>query len=178
MNETLGVTSTRVRPAFVKMSGFNDGTWPVPGNRIGDVFVTLQAIRDAVSIDPAGVLQINGFLSRCDHPTCATAPVVSNVTLSVPLPNVSVGPKFWLRVTKDKPNHKFIVAVEAGGVITTANLSYAGVLTDTNESVLPFVNIGVSNSTANCTAGNGGPTVADAETAIKTVKTNVSAVVP
>jgi hypothetical protein len=176
-NETPGVTSTRTRPALLRMSAFNDGTSPAPGDRTGDVFVTIQAFRDAVSTDPPGVLPVDAFISRCNHPTCNTTQI-QNVAPSVPLPNVSVGPGFVLRVTLDKPNDKFIVSVLVGGVLTTADLSYAGLFNDAGQSVQPFAEIDASVSTANCTVASGGPTLADAQTLVRKVKTNVSAIIP
>jgi FG-GAP-like repeat len=149
---------TRARPARLLISRFNDGTQSVPGNRLGDYLAGVQAFRDGSSPNPAGVLNIQGFIVRCTDASCTTNTLVVSNTL---VTTVSVGQPFTLRLKWDQPNHQFLFGLD--GSADTA-LPYA--VSDTAPANVPFEDIDVSHTTANCTAG---AVVIDSTTLVGTV---------
>jgi hypothetical protein len=158
--------ATRARPARLLMGKFNDGTQAVPGNRIGDYLAGVQARRDGSSANPAGVLNVEGFVNRCTNASCSTSTGISTVLATT----VSVGQSFTLRLKWDQPNHQFLFGLDSEADVA---LPYAA--SDTAPANSPFVNIDIGHTTANCTAG---AVVIDSTTLVGTVKTNISGVLP
>jgi len=159
--------ATRAHPARLLMEKFNDGTQSDPGDRTGDYLAGVQAIRDGSSADPAGVMNVVGFVNRCTNAACTTnTPVISNALATT----VSVGQSFTLRLKWDQPNHQFLFGLDSSA--DTA-LPYAA--SDTAPANNTFVDIHVQHRTANCTAG---AVVIDSTTLVGTVQTNSSAVIP
>lgn len=160
--------ATRARPARLLMERFNDGTQSIPGNRTGDYLALVQAVRQGDSTNPAGVLQIEGFLGRCTDASC-TPSTITGATYTLATP-VSVGQTFTLRLKWDQPNHRFLFGLDALGDVA---MLYAA--SDTAPANSSFVGINVFHAAANCTAG---AVVIDSTTLVGTVRTNSSAVIP
>ena len=159
--------ATRARPARLLMQKFNDGTQSAPGNRTGDYLAGVQARRDGSSASPGGVLNVEGFIVRCTDASCSTnSPVVSNILPTT----VSVGQSFTLRLKWDQPNHRFLFGLDDSPDTT---LPYSA--SDTSPANSTFVDLDVSHTTANCTAG---AVAVDSATMVGPVRTNSSAVIP
>jgi hypothetical protein len=173
VNEDPGVTSTRVRYIQILLALFNDGTSTGPGDFTGDVFATLQAIRDAVSVDAKDVFRVEAFLDRCLDAPCNSTTTLSVATLG--FVNGKKSKKF--RLIADPANDQVVAEFEDSKEFASVNVSYAG-MNDSSAAVDPFARYGVSVSAAGCTPASGGPTQADVETTIGAIRTNQSAVVP
>jgi hypothetical protein len=158
--------ATRARPAQLVMQRFNDGTQAAPGNQTGDYQAGVQATRNGSSTDPAGILQVQGFVLRCTNASCGTTQSVS----STPLGTVSVGQTFTLGLKWDQANHQFLASRDNSGDMA---MPYAA--SDVAPANNTFVLTIVFHTTANCTAGT---VVVDSTTRVGTVRTNSSAVIP
>jgi hypothetical protein len=158
---------SRIRPVRIVLFIFNDGSSTGPGDRTGDHFGTIQAVRDSDTTDPPGRLRVEAFVSRCSDPACNNS---TTVVENDPPETVQVNTPFTLQVVWDHLNHQFLASVGKNALVAQP---YAA--SDLLPAALPFVNMSVANSPANCTAG---ATTADATTAVRKVSTNASAVIP
>lgn len=158
---------SRVRPARLVLGRFNDGSSMGLGDRTGDHFAGVSAFRDSNSTAPERVLRTQGFLSRCANATCSVSTTVSFINLPQ---TVFVGQRFTLRMIWDAPNNQFLF-----GVNNNPNVALPYTVSDINPAVVPFATVEMNHTTANCTAG---PTVTDAESVVREVRTNASAVIP
>lgn len=156
---------TLVRPALLALSAFNDGT---PDGQTGDHYIQVQVNGPADSLDPAGVLTVQANIVRCLDPTCS---IGSSTVFNLGVATVPVAERFTLRAIWDRPNNRFLVGVNDNADV---ELAYKLAL-DTANARVPFASVRAAMLTANCTAG---PAVADAEIAIKEVRTNFSAIIP
>jgi hypothetical protein len=152
--------TTRARPARLLIQRFNDGTQSVPGDRTGDVLAGVQAYRDGSSANPAGVLNVQGFVIRCTNASCSTNTSIAGTTLAT---TVSVGQTFTLRLRWDQANHRFWFGLDGGADVA---MNYAA--SDTAPANVPFVNLDVSHTAANCTAA---PVDIDSTTVVGAVHT-------
>ncbi len=159
--------ATRARPARLLMGKFNDGTQSVPGNRTGDYFAGVQARRDGSSANAAGVLNVEGFVNRCTNASCGSSTSVVSTVLPT---TVSVGQSFTLRLKWDQPNHRFLFGLDA-----SADVALPYPASDTAPANTAFVDLHVSHTTANCTAG---PVAVDSSAQVGSVRTNTSAMIP
>src|SRR6185369_7913085 len=57
---------------LIAMTAFNDGASPSASNRTGDYNAVVQAVRRSNSTDPAGILRVEGRLTRCQNAACST----------------------------------------------------------------------------------------------------------
>jgi hypothetical protein len=152
--------------AGVVLARFNDGSSSGPGDRTGDYFALIQAQRNSI-FGPPGALSIATNLLRCDDPGC--------FAISLPpfgiLGTVEVGASFRLRIIWDSTNNQFVFGLDDN---PDEVLSYDPKI-NAQPAAVPFGSIQIGHRTANCAVG---PTVADAETEVGQVRTNISAIVP
>ena len=162
-------SATRARPARILLARFNDGSGnAATGNRTGDHFGGIQAQRAGSSADPPGVLQVIGFINRCDNANCSSSTTLPGF---VTLGTVNVGStSFTLQMIWDKPNKQFLFSLNGG---TQHAVTYTA--SDSAEAILPFANINQRLIVANCHVARAR---ADTTTIVGTVLTNSSAVIP
>src|SRR5439155_25918213 len=67
---------SRIPPVRIVLFIFNDGSSTGPGDRSGDHFGTIQAVRDSDTADPPGRLRVEAFVSRCSDPLCNNSTTV------------------------------------------------------------------------------------------------------
>jgi len=156
---------TMVRPALLSFSAFNDGS---PGGQTGDHSIGVQVNGPADSVDPSGVMTVQGYVVRCSNPTCS---IGSSSIFNLAVATVLVSEPFTLRAIWDRPNNRFLVGVNSNPDVV---LAYDPALDSANARV-PVASVRAAMLAANCTAG---PAVADAEIAIQEVRTNLSAIIP
>ena len=157
---------TQARPARLHMEKFNDGSSSRPGDRTGDYIAIAQAFRDGSSLSPPGVLNVQGAVSRCTDPACATVtPIVINTLPTT----VAIGQTFTLRLKWDQPNRQFLFGLDGSRDVA---LAYA--INSITPPALPQVEILVQHAAANCVAG---AVVIDSATEVGRISTNGSAVV-
>ncbi len=160
--------TSRARPASLLLSRLNNGQGADIVDRTGDLFAAIGAHRDSSSMDPPGVLQVFGFLTRCDNANCGgDTPALSFVQLQ----SVTVATPFRLRVIWDAPNSQFLFGVDDN---PNAALTYNPVVFF-REARLPFANISIGHATANCVAG---PAAVDSANRVGEFHTNTSAIIP
>ena len=159
---------TRIRPAGISMSKFNDGSSQGSTDQTGDHFIMVMANREAFTSDPQGVMTVQAFLSRCKDSACSSS--VSTV-YNLNMGQVKVGEEFSLRIVWDAPNHCFLVGYNNNPDVV---LEYDPAL---NKG--PVIGAGADFHTilvnANCEEG---PTINDTEIKVLKVYTNASAIIP
>jgi len=111
---------------------------------------------------------VQAFIFRCQDPACQNP--LSNI-FNLAAGTVLAGEPFTLRTIWDRPNARFLVGVNDGADVV---LAYAPGL-DQGNARGPFALVSTQGVTANCTAG---PAVTDAETEVREIRTNASAVIP
>ena len=96
---------------LIAMTAFNDGSSTGPGDRTGDYNALVQAVRRSNSADPAGILRVEGRLTRCQNAACSTEEqIVGPKDLGVSL---AIGVAFTMRLIWDAPNNRFLAGVNA-----------------------------------------------------------------
>ncbi len=160
---------TRARPARLLLARFNDGASSGAGDATGDFRAGVQEQRNGSTADPEGVLQVAGSISRCSNAACSatTTPVISVLPTTV-----SVGETHNLKLIWDSPNNQFLFDLDNSGTPTALPYNPAS---NVKPAAVPFVDIDVFHSTANCTAG---AVTIDSTTVVGTVRTDASAVIP
>jgi len=147
---------------LIAMTAFNDGSSTGTGDRTGDYNAVVQAIRRSSSADPAGILRVEGRLTRCQNAACSTEEqIVAPKDLGLSL---GIGVAFTMRLIWDAPNNQFLV-----GVNTDANVALPYTANDAQPAVQRSAGIEIRNSTANCKAG---ATEADLGAGVGTIWTN------
>ncbi len=151
------------------LNKFNDGGG-APGNMTGDHLVAVNAFRASNSLDPEGVLRLQGAILRCIDAVCSNAFSIPGGVVDLP-GTVLVAEPFTLRVIWDSLNNRFLVGVGDGPDVpivypAAANQKPAGVA---------FADIRTQLVAANCTSEL---TVTDATVAVQQVRTNASAIIP
>ena len=123
---------------------FNDGSGdPMTSDRTGNYRVGIQKV-----LDSSQGRRIEAFINRCENASCSTQPtLVSDVFVTSWAPFV----KDTLRVEWEPWNSQFVFTVNPGRRQEQIVLPYSA--EEVVPAVLPFKNIDVSNSMANCTAG-------------------------
>ena len=96
---------------LIAMTAFNDGSSTGAGDRTGDYNAVVQAIRRSNSADPAGILRVEGRVTRCQNAACSTEEqIVAPKDLGLSL---AVGAAFTMRLIWDAPNNRFLAGVNA-----------------------------------------------------------------
>ena len=164
----LNPNMTRIRPAAISLSKFNDGSSKGPNDLTGDHFVRVMANREAFTIDPVGMLTVQAFLFRCIDNVCSNAySTVYNLNVG----KVMVAEPFSLRISWDERNHRFLVGYNNSPDVI---LEYDPLLYKKDPGG-PFADFHIQLVNASCVEG---PTVTDAEIKVREVYTNVSAIIP
>jgi hypothetical protein len=146
----------------IAMTAFNDGSSSGAGDRKGDYNALVQAVRRSNSSDQAGILRVEGRVTRCRNAACgAEDDIVAPKDLGV----IAVGAAFTMRLIWDAPNNQFLAGVNNASVALPYTAS------DTQPAVQRSVGIEIRTSTANCVAG---ATEADLEAGIGPVSTSGS----
>jgi len=159
--------TSRARSARLLLGRRNNGQGTDIVDRTGDLFAGINAQRDSSSMDPPGVLQVFGFLARCDNASCGATTTLSFVQL----PSVAVATPFRLRVIWDAPNQRFLFGLDDNPDV---QLTYdPGVFL--REARLPFADTDIGQTTANCVAG---PAIVDSAVRVGEFHTNTSAIIP
>jgi len=159
---------TRIRPAAISLSKFNDDTAAGLQDFTGTHFVRVMANREAFSTDPEGMLTVQAFLFRCTDAVCSNA---SSAVFNLDMGKVMVGKPFSLRISWDEPNHRFLVGYNTNPDVI---LEYDPELNHEPPHA-PFADFHTQLVNATCGEGT---TVTDAEIKVREVRTNVSAVIP
>ncbi len=147
---------------LIAMTPFNDGSSTGAADRTGDYNALVQAVRRSNSSDPAGILRVEGRVTRCQNAACSTEQqIVAARDLGVSL---AVGDSFKMRLIWDAANNRFLARVN-----TNADVALPYTANDGQPAVQRSAGIEIRNSTANCTAG---ATEADLEVGVGTVRTN------
>lgn len=150
------VTAVRLRGCTVggadrsntraRMSGFlfNDGTSTGPRDSTGDVSMAVEVLRRTTDTDPPDVLDIQGFLTRCQDAVCSASPVLAIADLG----STSIGTPVTLRWNWVPTTNRVNVQKDSNPVLSL-------VYPPANE--LPPVNVSkrleVRVDAANCTVG-------------------------
>jgi hypothetical protein len=158
---------TRIFPAVLTLTKFNDGSSGGPGDSKGDHLARIIVGRDLTSQDPVGVFRVSAFLFRCIDAQCTNA--ISNVKLD--MGTVDAGEWFKIRVVWDEANNCFLVGLNNGPDLV---LPYGQEL-NAGAAVMPSADIRMQMVAGNCMDGS---TETDAETLVGKVRTNQSAVIP
>ncbi len=159
--------TSSARPARLLLGRLNNGQGTDIVDRTGDLLAGINAQRDSSSMDPPGVLQVFGFLLRCDNANCGATTLLSFVQL----PSVAVATPFRLRLIWDAPNQRFLFGLDDNPDV---QLTYDPVVFF-REARLPFANTEFGHTTANCVAG---PAVVDSANRVGEFHTNTSAIIP
>ena len=157
---------TLVRPALLAVSAFNDGT--SDAGQTGDHAIQVQVNGPIDTVDAASVLTVQANVVRCLNAACT---IGSSPVFALGIATLPISTPFTLRAAWDRPNHRFLVGVNADPDV---ELAYDAAL-DTANARVPFASVRTAVVTANCTAGH---TTADVEVEVGEVRTNVSAIVP
>jgi hypothetical protein len=159
---------TRVRPAIVDVTGFNDGSSWRPGDATGDHFLRVIVNREATSVDPWNELTVQAFLFRCVDAACSNA---ISWTYDLDMARVFVGMPFTLRAEWQPAEHRFVAGVDGFPDVV---LPYpAGA--DVSPARAPFASVRSQSVNANCSTH---ATVTDSTVNVFEVRTNPEAAVP
>ncbi len=163
---TGGCGTTRIRPAAITLSKFNDGT---PGEgAIGDYFARIQTERRWNDTSPEGQFIVRAFIFRCGDAECIGGTQTPSIPLFVGL--VTAEEWFTLRILWDPSNNAFWVGLNNG---PDKPLYYGA--SDALPAKNPRADIRMQVNAENCLNG---PTEADTEIEVGEVRTNESAVFP
>lgn len=157
---------TVARPFRLEIIKFNDGRSTGPTDRTGDYAGRVFARRDADSVDPPGVLRVEGSIHVCDNPDCSSRTRKGTVQLGT----ATVGTTFQLRVTWDQANKQFLFGLDAN-----PDMPKTYTASDAAPAAVPSATVDVRHTAANCTAG---AVVTDSTTRVYKIQTNVSAIIP
>jgi hypothetical protein len=156
---------------LIRFSDLNPAVARPPGSLVGDHIARLRAVRTSTSAQPAGVLDIEATLIRCNDATCAGSTTIAG---PVTLGQVRTGRLFRLRLIWDSPANRFLVGLDRQA---DQALQYAAAANQRPANV-PLGTVRIQHQVARCTVASGGPAVADAELEVRRVRTNASAVIP
>jgi hypothetical protein len=149
---------------LIAMTAFNDGSSTGPGDRTGDYNAVVQVIRRSNSADAAGILRVEGRVTKCQDAACLLEnqqQIGALKDLGVTIP---VGVAFTMRLTWDATSKRF----QAGVNNASVNLPYSPA-NDALPAVQRSAGIEIRSTTANCVAG---ATEADLEAGVGPVSTN------
>jgi hypothetical protein len=166
-------TPSLARAASIDLNRINDldpAAPRVPGSVLGDHFGRVEAFRASNSTAKDGVLAVRGLVFRCNDAGCTSSTVLTQALLG----EVNRGTPFRLRLVWDQIGHRFLAGLNDDADVP---LTYAAEAHQRNPNA-PAATIRIQHLPANCTAGSGGPTIADAETEVRQVLTNASALIP
>jgi hypothetical protein len=159
-------TPSAVGPVALTLTKFNDGTAGGPGNQTGDHLARIRVRREATSVDPEGVLSVEGFLFRCGDPQCAGGVFL----FLMPLGTVTVDERFTLRLIWNADQNEFIYGLRTVDI----PVPYVPTL-NARPAFVPLADLRMQGTAANCTSG---PTETDARIRVRMIRTNGSAVIP
>ena len=117
---------------------------PARGGKRSPYFACKALSRASNSVDAPGVMRVSGGVPQCTNFDCST----SNNLGGFDLGTAGIGDKVVLQITWDEANSKFLFSRDGG---TPVEVSHAAV-TKTGLPGRPFNNVGIRNTTANCTA--------------------------
>jgi hypothetical protein len=163
-------TPSLTRAAAIDLNRINDqdpAAPRVPGSVAGDHLGRVEAFRASNSTARDDVLTVRGVVFRCNDAGCTSSTVVTQAVLG----EVTRGTPFRLRLVWDRTAHRFLAGLNHDADVP---LVYDADLHRRDPNA-PSATIRVQHLPANCTAG---ATVTDAETEVREVLTNASAVVP
>jgi len=103
------VTSVRARTVG---TFFNTGN-PTPGSFVGDVIVQARMARFSNSVDPTGVMQVQGRADMCTNADCSASSPIGAVSLGT----ATVGTMAELSIEWNKAAKKFVFIRDAGASI-------------------------------------------------------------
>jgi hypothetical protein len=157
---------TRVSPAMLDLSAFNDNASSVGTDMTGDHFIRVAVTRESDSTDPPGVLTGQAFLYRCLDSTCSNA---NSTIFNTNIGKVKVWELFALRAIWDPANNRFLVGMNEDEFF----LNYG----DLNKGPArnPFSTVRMQMTLGSCVES---PTEGDMETMVGIVRTNASAIIP
>jgi hypothetical protein len=159
---------TRIRPAAITLSKFNDGSSKGSNDQTGDHFVRIMVNREAFTSDPQGKMTVQAFLFRCTDSICSYA--LGSVA-DLNMGQVKVGEEFSLRIVWDEPNSRVLVGYNNNPDVI---LEYPPYLNQ-GPAVVTFADFHTMLVNANCEEG---PTINDTEIKVLKVSTNASAIIP
>jgi hypothetical protein len=145
-----------VGTTWIRLGGaFFNGSTIAPSNQVNDVQAHISLRRDANSIDPAGVLTIEGVVFRCTAADCGTYVFVTTTGADNPLVlgTIAVKKKVQLSIAHDPANNRFIFTQGAGKKAVQKEIVYIDTL---QENFPPYSANGglkrleVRHSLANC----------------------------
>lgn len=122
---------------------FNAGP-QTAGSRLNDVIAGMRVYRASNSTDAAGVLRVQGFVSRCTSSDCSTTASLGTATFGT----VPLGTSARLQVEWDAANNRFSFSRD-GGTAKTVTYTVADSLTPST----PFKEIGTRMQLASCFTG-------------------------
>lgn len=160
--------STRIRPAAVSLSKFNDGTSSGPGDMTGDHILRVLLNREWNSPDPAGEFTVQAFLFRCTDSACVNG---ESIPHNLDMGTVKTGKWFTLRAVWDELNNRFLVRLNNEPEVV---LSYPPG-SNARSAIVPFADVRMQMVAGNC---EDDPVEMDAEIVVDRVRTNESAVIP
>jgi|GEM_PF-6772969 len=159
---------TRIRPAAISLSKFNDGNSTGPGDLTGDHFARVMVNREAFTSDPQRKMTVMAFLFRCIDAVCSNA---YSAIFNLNMGQIKVGEEFFLRIVWDEPNNRYLVGFNNEPDVV---LEYPPELNQGPPGG-PFADFHTQLVNANCIEG---PTINDTEIKVGNVYTNESAIIP
>lgn len=121
---------------------FNIGT-PTPGSQLNNVTAQVRVLRRSDSIDPPGVLRVEGIVYLCgDTPCLAVTPLAL-----VDLGTAMLGQPVLAALAWDPARDRFLFQRDGAPAVPAGYT-----VPDSSPSGSPNVHIGVRNAVPNCTA--------------------------
>jgi hypothetical protein len=170
----VNATASIARAATIDLNRISDlppGTPSAPGDPTGDHIARVEVRRLSDSTDPEGVLNIRAVLFRCNNPACSSTTVTGS---PVALGEVRARKVFRARLIWNAPGNEFRAGLDDDPDVSLPYPATASA----RPANSPLAVIRVQHLPANCTVLSGGPTVGDASTEVRAVRTNPSAVIP
>lgn len=144
--EVSGCTAnTSASEAQARFAGawFNAGP-QTAGSRQNDVLAGIRVFRASNSTDAAGVLRVQGFVSRCTNSDCSTTASLGTAAFDT----VPLGTSVRLQIEWDAANNRFSFSRD-GGTAKTVAYTVADALAPTTV----FREVGTRMALANCFSG-------------------------
>ncbi|MBT9594987.1 MAG: hypothetical protein IV094_03220 [Vitreoscilla sp.] len=114
---------------------------PVPNDQTGDVIAQIRLIRASNSVDPAGVLQVDGTLVECTNANCSNG----NTLAFADLGTVATGTPVTAQIEWSKANNLFRFIRDKTQIVDATYTAGDG-----TSPAVPFVNLSLRNEAANC----------------------------
>jgi hypothetical protein len=153
------------------IGGFFNVGFPIPnapGSLIGDVIAQVRITRFANSVDPAGVLRVQGFATRCTTVDCVFGVGIGPL---VDLGTVNLGESTSVQLEWDRAGKRFNFSRDHGAYSGFASYAELG-LDDSLPANNPFKQVSTRVEIPNCSSG---PLSATVDAAFDKVSVNQSA---